>query len=1012
MAETTTTSPAGEQGAARRVRMARFLVDGTEIALNLQFEGAIKMTAGLKPDTWRALTTFREFDKLGGDVDRTGTIQLYGTTRPGDAQTVVADESIPAGEPDVTIAGVCLVDAEPAEAGKVLGDDTSRAVVFRLFFADFRSRFAPPRGGRVRVGVINPTRKPDADDTAAAITMSTAQLIVTCLQAMGLGDVPVPPEANAVDAPKDIKWLGNSAVTELARLLSHAGLVFVPRRDGTAAIVRQGTGEAPTFAETIADVELRGADRRAKHLVVASYPMRALATIRSGDLPPDAWEFVYEDAEGKWHPLPDDALEKVKKHDPAADGFYRYIRLKNDLFDPRRQSIQSKIVKMDWSQEPLVVMAVVAEFRNNQWRNAEAAVRVPVVQVVGDQNVLAFGRRLGTVSIATGDFDAYFVPMTFSPTAFDLTMSVELVQEVNDKLRPRFFEAGFTRTPNGSAAALDEDATALAMTDGQTEVLTEPSLVLVEDGEESNADALAQRAAKLAAAYFAGSAEPVRVVRTPGFAPLDLNGKVSEIEYDQAANVTTVRVNTWHRPTGGHAASDYRRLADREGGGGVPHEARTAAARSALGSAGASPNVIPLGLPPLPIVAAAGIFPAKIRGPFDSTASNRYAWDEVQWPATTAPSNEPPAILPDGRNSGGQGDERPAIEINQSQSVPAEAIVWIHELAPSLGDTPTDGTEPPAIYAFAWGAASPFFLGKVTAYVIGTGPGTGPRYEWEELLPDGSAAKPDGRRWDAAGMARASEINGRTDMAPGEIVWMWAGLQTPAATAETPEPAPVTVIRFHAGRREAVLVEPRVKNNTKSNWYNAILKKWNPATNAIGDDDINVLAVNFSEQTLASGSDPAGHVAPLNVTYTGVVLSRLAPDALNPEGKPVVAFHHSAQRLTYAVIDDVTMPFSYGKYSVSVLSGGPNVNLTGPISIAHYGSVLTPNAIGWYAPDYQCWTLRPGQIVTGEIIGTTNTGQVVINILAGFRMPIPGERGTVLQVLDEVKTIGFDFLRF
>ncbi len=1009
MAEATT-QPANDP---RRVSIARF-VTTNNVVINLQFEGAIKRTAGLKPDTWRAVTTLVQFDKLQGNVDQIGKLQLYCTHRPADANSVVSDESMPAGEPDVVIDQVQLVDAEPAEVGTVFGEDTSRAVVFRLVFCDSRCKFQPPRGGRLTLGVINPTRKPDAE-TPDANTMTTGQMIGACFEAMGL-TVTVP--AVAIDAPKDVKWLGNPAVPELAKLLSHAGLVFLPKLDGTFILKKQGEGEVPSFPQTVADVQMTGADRRAKILVVASYPTAAIETVISGNLPSDAFEFVYLDKEGKWQTLPTDAPEKVKKHDPDADGYYRYLRLKGSLFDPRIQSILTKVIRPEGTQTPLYIEAKVAEFREGQWRNAEQYVQVPVVNIISDNNILAFGRRLGTVTAPTGDFDGQFVPLEISADNLVVTMSMEQVRTVGGKKRPKYFEAGYERGPNGNAIALDESATINAMADGQTEVLTEPSLELINDLGATNEDELKARALKLANAYFAGSANPTRIIKTPGYAAVELDGVVSEHEIDQMRLQMTVRCNTWHRPSGGYASQDYRKMSEREGSG-VPHEAKTAAARSAKGSSSAAANVTPVSMPPLPTMAMAGIFPAKVRGPFtEEDASSVYAWDEVEWPVVTGPSDQPPAIKVDGRNSGTAEEPRPAIEINQLKTVPAESIVWIHELAPKAPpEGQADGTESKMVYAFAWGAASPFFLTKITAYVSGLSAGGDDRYEWAEMLPDGSAEKPDGRTWQSVGMARAREIGGRSDVAPGELVWMWAGLQVPAATTEVPTPAAVPVLRFHAGRRDAVWIELRTINNTKSNWYNASLLKWTheDGANSVSADDPFVLAVNAAEPNITPATHVAGHIAPVGLRVPATVLWRLA--AVPPEnyGRMVVAFEYRRINVQARVQSNAS---GGGKYNLRIYRNATNLASTSNLATSDFGTLpASDDAIGWYALEAgtSAHALTTGVVVNCQVIGLNSNNRWVLSIIGvAALLPTGSGKGKVLQILDDLSpgTVGWDYPRF
>jgi hypothetical protein len=982
-----------------RHRLARFVCDG--ITVNLQFEAAVKRTAGLKADVWRAMTTYREYDKLGGDIDRTGELQFLGDP----------DE---AANPDVVIKQVVLTDAEPTEAGTVLGEDTSRAVVFRLFFTDSRQQFASPRGGRVKLGFINPSRQTDEGEGGGTVTMTSRELIAACLAAMGVSGVAIPPAADSVDAPKDLKWLGNPAVPELAKLLAQCGCLFLPKLDGAFAIVAEGEGQAPQFAETIIDVPVQGADRRARTVVVASYPTRAVTTIASGDLPSSAWEWVYEDDKGKWQPLPADAQTQVRSKAAGADGFYRHLRIGNNLFDPRNQAILAKVIARDGSQTTLFALAKVAVASNGVYSNSEELVQVPIVQIVADQNILSFGRRLGRVESPTVDPDSQFKPIDLS-SEFDITMSVEQVEAVGDQLQPRFFEAGFTRSASSASeiTLLDEDGTRNALADPKTFVVTAPDLQLIEDAEaEDNYDALQAKAAKLAAAYFAASAEPVRIIKTPGYATVELDGVVSEHEIDQMGYVSTVRCNTWHRPLSVYGSSDYRRASER-GSSGVPHESRTAASRAALGSSGAGMPIVPVSLPPLPVSGVAGAFPARILGPANAEGGPApYLWEEVDIdPAGGGTAT----VKTNGRKTYGDAPADPAVEINGDMGVPANEIVFMHEMSiPPLAAGQGDGTEATRLYAFDHSAGGPF-LAKITAYTIGTGAG----YEWEEWQPDGLAVKESGRTSTSTGSARAIEINGRTDVGPEEMAWMWPGLQWPAPTdppAANPG-TPTRTYRFAAGRRESVMIELRVANTGKSNWYDALVLKWSDAAQNVVVDDPTVLAINVAESVLSSGTDPAGHVVPLNTRVEAVVLSRKSPITGENYGRMIVAFRYQAGLTKAKILNNYS---GGGKYRLALSSGSPVLTAATStnLAVADYGTFpATQNAIGQNS--VEAGTSLHGlanNSVVNVIVGPPHAtlGFPVCEIVGTTSLPLAQGKGKVLKLMDGTYpgTWGVDYPEF
>lgn len=100
--------------------------NGAIVTLALRLEGDLVRTAGMKPDIVTASVTYKEFDKLGGDLDRAGKLEFWYQGAPGEL-----DEEGQPVRPQLTLAKWRLVEAEAAEgpedAEKLLGMTPSEA---------------------------------------------------------------------------------------------------------------------------------------------------------------------------------------------------------------------------------------------------------------------------------------------------------------------------------------------------------------------------------------------------------------------------------------------------------------------------------------------------------------------------------------------------------------------------------------------------------------------------------------------------------------------------------------------------------------------------------------------------------------------------------------------------------------------------------------------------------------------------------------------------------------------
>src|SRR6185295_16291960 len=86
-----------------------------------------------KPNVNSATVPYTEFDKLGGNYDQEGSIELG----------------------KVTLQGWRLIEVTASKMGKPRGQNTARVTEYHLYFSDKREDLVEPRGGRVRLGLIN-----------------------------------------------------------------------------------------------------------------------------------------------------------------------------------------------------------------------------------------------------------------------------------------------------------------------------------------------------------------------------------------------------------------------------------------------------------------------------------------------------------------------------------------------------------------------------------------------------------------------------------------------------------------------------------------------------------------------------------------------------------------------------------------------------------------------------------------------------------------------------------------
>jgi hypothetical protein len=631
-----------------RYKIVTFNAGGTRIALTL--DGAWRLSAGLKPDTNSALVPYTEWDKLGVP-DAEGTIEFWFTTPPGDAE---GDPGV-GGQPDVSLDGWRIVEVRSSKIGIPLGQTAPRVIEYHVFFQDGREQFVEPRGGRLRLGLINAGAAPADDADAQVPEMSLSQLIQACVSKMGATvDGSLPADVDQVDAPRDLKWFGNHAPSELAKLLDLAGLAFCPQSDGTFNLQRVTNDGTPqiTGGTLLPEVPIPAIDRRGKIVIFSSFPLPITETLTLEGPRDDQWQFVVQDSIGRWKAPADCDLVNnnggllaqwqkkfadvdLKYRARITGQAYRFIRLGDGSnppageasrpLPPAQQSpVLNRLIQQDGSVSDLTVTAKVATFdqKSGQWSNT-SGVTVPA-RFKSGSNILELGSALIQVSQPTNDL--WGGAQELSKGDVQVTFTIPQYEQVQSATgsgaganwQPKYFHVGFQRS-GGGVTQLSDDAVANALDGGARDAVVIPCgellrLRVYNDNPANKADLVAL-AQGWADRLLANANKPMRVIEAAGFASCEISGLVSEIEWDQEHVRTAVGVNNWYRPAGVIDAATLGQLEGRSGGnaqgeagagaaaGAFPLESLTQSTRQSLGEPGATLPMVPLqpiAAPPAP----------------------------------------------------------------------------------------------------------------------------------------------------------------------------------------------------------------------------------------------------------------------------------------------------------------------------------------------------------------------------------------------------------------------------
>lgn len=532
----------------------------------LLLEARFVRRVGLKAGVNTAVMPWSEWDKLKDHLKKPAKLEFWATADPradGDPK------------PDCVLHELRIVDYTVSRFGDAKGRPVKSPIEYKVFIADIRERFESPRGGRVSDGRLN-------DATATVFQLNSA-LMDRCLERMGIGFDEAPSSVNAVQPPFDLKWFGNHAPTELAKLLDRVGAVFVPLANGVGHIDMIGTGDVPDFdPDLIAEDRPEGGiDRRGEMVIFTSAPLGVLETIRITQ-----WKWVIQDATGnKWvdaSTLISNADVRNKfaslpnaRRDLVSVEAYRCILLdfaaQQDLnhMSPNTPTLR-KLVADATDTGNLSNIRIWANMAvqgaDGKWSNSETAVLVVPERLMDSPRgpILVLPKMIGNVDMpGSPDLITHFLVMPQNFLYVEATVEPLRIVPGSEgdgtpDYAPEFFNVGFKSDAGGIVQMSDDDvANAVESPGADTLIISQPSLRLVRIfGQDINKQEITAKARELAPRYLA--TEPTgRSVTLRGFAQEELSGRVLEIQLDQQRVETVFIIDTWYQPRGGKLDAKY-----------------------------------------------------------------------------------------------------------------------------------------------------------------------------------------------------------------------------------------------------------------------------------------------------------------------------------------------------------------------------------------------------------------------------------------------------------------------
>lgn len=478
--------------AETRSNLVTFTADDDGRPMFLTLLEPFVITAGVRPNFTQAKVPWSEFLKLKGPPRQRGTLAFWFSFAPG------------AGDPDVVYKGMRIVEVRASEVKVPRGQLVPRVTEYVLTIADFRERLLPPRGGRVNLGLVNPTLKelaagdaePDATPPTpgqpappqpirpvAAVKRTNAELLRYVFEQLlpKRGDnpgyeLPAASEINAVEAARDLQWYGNFAADEAAKLLDRTHLVLCPSRQGKAIVYKTGSGNVPRVPATrkVYDLAMPETDVRGARVIFTSAPNAIVETVELRGPSATTWEFVIRNEKGQWTEINDKALKTILPDGPAQTvrqqfskvpvlyrdnvraELYRCIRLNQKTYPPLVRRMLRRRVIEDLTLADLDVRAnrAVQNPATGIWLNSNEPVPCNIALVVQGQGVIVTHERLGKIDRPTEvtEWETRFQTLSASDLVVKLTMEAAIEvqpfgqdQQQSKVKVPEYYAIGFRR---------------------------------------------------------------------------------------------------------------------------------------------------------------------------------------------------------------------------------------------------------------------------------------------------------------------------------------------------------------------------------------------------------------------------------------------------------------------------------------------------------------------------------------------------------------------------------------
>ena len=527
--------------------------------------GRVALASGPAPAGVALHVPKHEFDKFAGDLNRSGSLLLF-----------LSDPDAP----DVTLAGWHVDYAADSIRGRRPGDDGAQVVEKTLYLLDRRWEFLDGRGGCVFAGLVNQSRKDGAGcrnvenpfhataPEGASPHRLLRYLIGHLQYASGgerLSSDTLPTALMDLPPPRDLRWDGAHAPTEIVELLDRAGAALYLRPDGTYAVEMLGDGVAPDLpdADRLPSDVNYGATRRPGTVVVTSAPQRVVVqrTVLGAGQPlagQIAWDWVGEETDGTLKPLADLSYVQASGKTPqelvresfdslsdaefrlAVKSFYCVLRLEGAHRDRYLPVLTRRVDVLDDGGRavkragPVKVRAKVTRRKGGRYEPGTALGEIGGFEVDPVNGLISFGGMVGNVSESTTDFRAKF--QALGAGGVEVTFAHELHNHgAGEDAQPLgdYWAAAFTRDANGQVIDADLDAATAASAEN-VQVLSLPELVELRVGETSqNASQLRDHAELLAGRLLAtGDEAELDLMLYRGFHAVTPGGVVDDVVYD------------------------------------------------------------------------------------------------------------------------------------------------------------------------------------------------------------------------------------------------------------------------------------------------------------------------------------------------------------------------------------------------------------------------------------------------------------------------------------------------